>query len=142
MQVVLPHFKARKTGVLVNVPTMLSRIPEAIPRAAYSAAKAALNSLTESLRSSWRRTTRHPGLLVLPGVVATDFGNSAIGRWGRFAVTIPRAQSVEELATGSSPTGFFYRAGGRPYIPEQEALPRSRIGAISRTQAWPRLRSA
>ena len=80
MQVVLPHFKARGKGVLVNVSSMLSRIPGATPRAAYSAAKAALNSLTESLRFELAR--EYPGIrvvLVLPGVVATDFGNNALG---------------------------------------------------------------
>lgn len=97
-QVVLPHFKARKKGVLVNVSSMLSRIPEAIHRAAYSAAKAALNSLTESLRFELAKD--YPGIrvvLVLPGVVATDFGNSAIGG-GVDSRTIPGAQSVEEVA--------------------------------------------
>jgi NAD(P)-dependent dehydrogenase (short-subunit alcohol dehydrogenase family) len=98
MQVVLPHFKARKKGVLVNVSSMLSRIPEAIPRAAYSAAKAALNSLTESLRFELAKD--YPGIrvvLVLPGVVATDFGNTAIGG-GVDSRTIPGAQSVEDAA--------------------------------------------
>ncbi|HZW88861.1 MAG TPA: SDR family NAD(P)-dependent oxidoreductase, partial [Myxococcaceae bacterium] len=50
MQVVLPHFKDRGKGVLANVSSMLSRVPDVPVRAAYSAAKAALNSLTESLR--------------------------------------------------------------------------------------------
>lgn len=98
MQVVLPHFKARKQGVLVNVSSMLSRIPDAVSRAAYSAAKAALNSLTESLRFELAKD--YPGIrvvLVLPGVVATDFGNSAIGG-GVDSRTIPGAQSVEEAA--------------------------------------------
>src|SRR5678815_3793362 len=74
MQVVLPHFKARKRGVLVNVSSMLSRIPDKVPRAAYSAAKAALNSLTESVR--FELAQDYPGIrvvLVLPGVVATDW---------------------------------------------------------------------
>jgi NAD(P)-dependent dehydrogenase (short-subunit alcohol dehydrogenase family) len=98
MQVVLPHFKARKRGVLVNVSSMLSRIPNVTPRAAYSAAKAALNSLTESLRFDLAREyPRIRVVLVLPGVVATDFGNNALGG-GPDSRSIPGAQSVEEVA--------------------------------------------
>ena len=98
MQVVLPHFKARGKGVLVNVSSMLSRIPDATLRAAYSAAKAALNSLTESLRFELAKD--YPGIrvvLALPGVVATDFGNSALGG-GPDSRSIPGAQSVEAVA--------------------------------------------
>src|SRR5262249_8222986 len=98
MQVVLPHFKARGKGVLANVSSMLSRIPDVPFRAAYSAAKAALNSLTESLRSELAK--EHPGIrvvLVLPGVVATDFGSNALGG-GPDSRRIPGAQPVEEVA--------------------------------------------
>ncbi len=98
MQVVLPHFKARKQGVLVNVSSMLSRLPEFTLRAAYSAAKAALNSLTESARFELAR--EHPGIrvvLVIPGVVATDFGINALGG-GPDSRSLPGAQSVEEVA--------------------------------------------
>jgi short-subunit dehydrogenase len=98
MQVVLPHFKARGKGVLVNVSSMLSRIPAVPFRAAYSASKAALNSLTESLRFELARD--YPGIrvvLVLPGVVATDFGNNAIGG-GPDSRSIPGGQTVAEVA--------------------------------------------
>src|SRR5215468_5390387 len=98
MQVVLPHFKARGQGVLANVSSMLSRVPDVPFRAAYSAAKAALNSLTESLRFELAR--EFPGirvLLVVPGVVASDFGLNALGG-GPDSRGIPGAQSVEEVA--------------------------------------------
>ena len=98
MQVAVPHFQARGQGVLVNVSSMLSRTPRATMRAAYSASKAALNSLTESLRFELAAT--HPKIrvvLVLPGVVATEFGKNAIGG-GPDARTLPGAQSVEEVA--------------------------------------------
>jgi NAD(P)-dependent dehydrogenase (short-subunit alcohol dehydrogenase family) len=98
MQVVLPHFKARGKGVLVNVSSTLSRIPDAPLRAAYSAAKAALSSLTESLR--FELAKEYPGIrvvLALPGVVATDFGKNALGG-GPDSRSIPGAQSVEEVA--------------------------------------------
>jgi NAD(P)-dependent dehydrogenase (short-subunit alcohol dehydrogenase family) len=98
MQVVLPHFKSRGKGVLANVSSMLSRVPNVPLRAAYSAAKAAVNSLTESLRFELAR--EFPGIrvvLVLPGVVATDFGTNALGG-GPDSRKIPGAQSVEEVA--------------------------------------------
>ena len=98
MQVAVPHFQTRGQGVLVNVSSMLSRTPRATMRAAYSASKAALNSLTESLRFELAAT--HPKIrvvLVLPGVVATEFGKNAIGG-GPDSRTLPGAQSVEEVA--------------------------------------------
>src|SRR5215472_18438464 len=98
MQVAVPHFQTRGQGVLVNVSSMLSRVPEVPFRAAYSASKAALNSLTESLRYELAKT--HPNIrvmLVLPGVVATAFGNNAIGG-GVDSRTIPGAQRVEDVA--------------------------------------------
>jgi len=98
IQVAVPHFQARGQGVLVNVSSMLSRVPDVPLRAAYSASKAALNSLTESLR--FELATTHPGIrvvLVLPGVVGTEFGNNAIGG-GPDSRAIPGAQRVEDVA--------------------------------------------
>jgi len=98
MQVALPHFKARRQGVLVNVSSMLSRMPLATFRAAYSASKAALNALTEALRAELAKD--FPGIrvvLVLPGVVATEFGNNAVGG-GPDSRSLPGAQPVQEVA--------------------------------------------
>jgi NADP-dependent 3-hydroxy acid dehydrogenase YdfG len=98
MQAVLPHLKARGTGLIANVSSMLSRIPFATARSAYSASKAALDSLTETLRLDLAAS--HPGLrvvLVLPGVVATDFGLNAVGG-GPDSRALPGAQPVEEVA--------------------------------------------
>lgn len=98
MQAVLPHLTARGTGAIVNVSSMLSRVPVATIRSAYSAAKAAVNSLTETLRLEL--ATSHPGIrvqLVLPGVVATDFGLNALGG-GPDSRTFPGAQDVDEVA--------------------------------------------
>jgi NAD(P)-dependent dehydrogenase (short-subunit alcohol dehydrogenase family) len=98
MQAVLPHFKARGDGTLVNVSSMLSRTPFAPFRAAYSAAKAAMNSLTETLRLELARDFPRVRIaLVLPGVVATDFGLNALGG-GPDSRTLPGAQSAEEVA--------------------------------------------
>jgi NAD(P)-dependent dehydrogenase (short-subunit alcohol dehydrogenase family) len=98
MQAVLPHYKARGTGAIVNVSSMLGRVPFATIRSAYCASKAALNSLTETLRFELAQS--HPQIkvvLVLPGVVATDFGNNALGG-GPDSRTFPGAQPVDEVA--------------------------------------------
>ncbi len=98
IQAVLPHFKARNAGQIVNVSSGLSRAPLAPVRAAYGAVKSAVNMLSASLRVELRAT--HPGIhvtVLLPGVVATDFGVNSIN------ATIdnrklPGAQTVEDAA--------------------------------------------
>ncbi|MFT3916644.1 MAG: SDR family NAD(P)-dependent oxidoreductase [Anaeromyxobacteraceae bacterium] len=98
MQVAIPHMKARGTGVVANVSSMLSRVPVATLRSAYSAAKAALDSLTETARLELANDA--PGLrlvTVLPGVVATEFGVNALGG-GPDSRALPGAQPVEEVA--------------------------------------------
>jgi NAD(P)-dependent dehydrogenase (short-subunit alcohol dehydrogenase family) len=98
MQAVLPHFRERGRGHIINVSSMLGRVPFVPARAAYSAAKHALNALTASLRLELR--AQYPGIVVSsvhPGVVATDFGRKA--RYGGpDSRQIPGAQSAEEVA--------------------------------------------
>jgi len=98
MQAVLPHFKARGRGHVINVSSMLGRVPFAPFRSAYSAAKHALNALTANLRMDLREA--FPGIhvsLVSPGVVATEFGIHALAG-GPDSRTLPNAQPVEEVA--------------------------------------------
>lgn len=98
IQAVLPHFKARAGGQIVNVSSGLSRAPLASPRAIYGAVKSAVNMLSASLRVELAAT--HPGIrvtVVMPGVVATDFGRNALGG-GPDSRTFPGAQSVEDAA--------------------------------------------
>jgi NAD(P)-dependent dehydrogenase (short-subunit alcohol dehydrogenase family) len=98
MQAVLPHMKARGRGHIINVSTMLSRLPFAPIRSAYAASKAALNMLSAQLRGDLRAS--HPEIMVssfFPGVVATDFGlNAKYG--GPDNRTLPNAQPVDEVA--------------------------------------------
>jgi len=98
VQAVLPHMKQRKQGHIINISSVLSRIPFASIRAAYSAAKHALMSLTANLRVDLR--AEFPEIhvsAVLPGVVATDFGLAA--RYGGpDSRQLPFAQPVEEVA--------------------------------------------
>jgi len=80
MQAIAPHFMDRGSGHLINISSLLSRVPFVSFRSAYSAAKAALNALTANLRSDLAQS--HPGVhvsLVMPGVVTTDFQRNALG---------------------------------------------------------------
>lgn len=98
MQEVLPHFKERKTGHVINVSSMLGRIPSALIRSAYSGAKHFLNAITANIRTEVHQT--HPGIefsIVSPGVVRTDFGRNAI-HGGPDSRTLPDSQSAEEVA--------------------------------------------
>jgi NADP-dependent 3-hydroxy acid dehydrogenase YdfG len=79
VQAVLPHFKERGKGHIVNVSTMLARLPIAPIRSMYSASKAAVNSLSSTLRVELRGA--HPGIFVSvvhPGIVRTDLGLNAL----------------------------------------------------------------
>jgi NADP-dependent 3-hydroxy acid dehydrogenase YdfG len=80
MQSVIPHFKQRGRGHLINVSSFLSRVPLATYRSAYNAAKAALNALTANLRMDLRRDFPEIHVsLVMPGMVTTDFARNALG---------------------------------------------------------------
>ena len=79
MQAILPHFRARGSGQIINVSSFLSRVPMASIRSAYSASKAALNSLTANLRMDLAASD--PGIhvtLVMPGLVSTEFAQRAV----------------------------------------------------------------
>jgi NADP-dependent 3-hydroxy acid dehydrogenase YdfG len=98
MQEVLPHFQARGEGHVINVSSMLGRIPFAVIRAAYSGAKHFLDALTATFRTEVQAT--HPGIqfsLVSPGVVRTDFGLNAL-HGGPDSRQLGNSQSAEEVA--------------------------------------------
>lgn len=98
MQAVLPHFKERGRGHIVNVSSMLGRMPLVTFRSAYNGAKHFLNALTANVRDELAAS--HPGIavsLVSPGVVRTDFGLNAV-HGGPDSKTLPNSQSAEEAA--------------------------------------------
>jgi NADP-dependent 3-hydroxy acid dehydrogenase YdfG len=117
IQEVVPHFQARGTGHVINISSMLGRIPFATFRSVYCASKHALNAITACLRQDLRAT--HPGIhvsTVSPGVVATSFGVNAIGG-GPDSRTLPGAQPVDEVAqviarTILSPAADVYTRDG------------------------------
>jgi NADP-dependent 3-hydroxy acid dehydrogenase YdfG len=124
MQSIVPHFKERGRGHLINVSSFLSRVPLATYRSAYNAAKAALNALTANLRMDLRRD--YPEIhvsLVMPGMVTTEFARNALG--GTPAVTWasrpggPQIQSADDVAAAiesliASPSEELYTQPGQP----------------------------
>jgi short-subunit dehydrogenase len=98
VQAVLPHFKSRGTGHIINISSMLGRVPFAPVRSAYCGAKHFLNALTATLRMELKAT--HPGIqvsLVSPGVVATEFGVRA-RHGGEDSRSFGGAQTAEDVA--------------------------------------------
>jgi NADP-dependent 3-hydroxy acid dehydrogenase YdfG len=98
MQEVLPHFKERGVGHVINISSMLGRIPFATIRSAYCGAKHFLNALTAVFRAEVQET--HPEIqfsLVSPPVVRTDFGLNAL-HGGPDSRSLPNSQSAEEVA--------------------------------------------
>ena len=80
MQAIAPHFLARRRGHIVNVSSMLSRVPFATYRSAYNAAKHALNALTANARVDLHAKCADVHVtLVMPGLVSTDFAVNALG---------------------------------------------------------------
>lgn len=97
VQEILPHFKERGSGHIINISSMLGRMPVAPARSAYSGAKHFLNALTFNLRQELSEA--YPGIaisLVSPGVVATDFGANA-SHGGPDSRSLPNAQEVEPV---------------------------------------------
>jgi len=98
MQAVLPHLRQRGRGHIINVSSMLGRMPFAVVRSAYSAAKHAVNSLTANLRMELHAD--YPKIHITsvhPGVVATEFGVHAC-HGGIDSRQMPGAQTAQEVA--------------------------------------------
>jgi NADP-dependent 3-hydroxy acid dehydrogenase YdfG len=122
MQEILPHFKSRNGGHIINVSSMLGRVPFATIRSAYCGAKHFLNALTATFRDEIQQT--HPAIqvsLVSPGVVRTDFGLNAI-HGGPDSKQMPESQSAEEVAAviadviQSRAADVYTRAGAQARI--------------------------
>lgn len=103
MQAIVPHFKERGAGHLINVSSFLGRVPLVTFRSIYSATKAALNSLTANLRMDLKRD--FPGIhvsLVMPAMVLTEFPRNALGGTPQITAppeaTTPKPQTAEEVA--------------------------------------------
>jgi len=98
MQEILPHFQSRNDGQIINISSLLGRIPFAVFRSAYCGAKHFVDALTTMFRAEVQET--HPGIqvtLVSPGVVRTEFGKNAM-HGGPDSRQLPGSQSAEEVA--------------------------------------------
>jgi short-subunit dehydrogenase len=93
VQLVVPHMRERRDGVIVNVGSIGGKMT--LPwLTLYSASKYAVSSLTEGLRMELRRDNVH-AMLVCPGYVRTNFQKNVLGghppsdiqRSRRFAIT-------------------------------------------------------
>ena len=97
-QEILPHFQSRGAGHVINISSMLGRMPFAVIRSAYGGAKHFVNALTANFRAEVQEA--HPGIqfsLVSPGVVRTEFGLKA-RHGGPDSRQLPNSQGVEEVA--------------------------------------------
>ena len=81
MQTIIPYYKTQGKGQVINVSSLLGRMPMASVRAMYSASKASMNSLTANMRVDLQTEGFNEIQVSLfsPGVVATDFGLNAVG---------------------------------------------------------------
>jgi NADP-dependent 3-hydroxy acid dehydrogenase YdfG len=122
MQEVLPHFKAQGRGHVINVSSMLGRMPFALFRSAYNGAKHFLNALTANFRAEVQAT--HPDIqfsLVSPGVVFTEFGLRA-RHGGVDSRTLPQGQTPEAVAAvivgviNSREPDVYTRTGARQMV--------------------------
>ncbi len=100
MQIAAAHFMTKGHGQIINVSSFLGRVPMATHRSAYNAAKHALNALTANLRVDLR--AKFPDIhvtLVMPGMVATEFGRNALGSPPDTPIySGPQVQDVEDVA--------------------------------------------
>src|SRR5262249_21181386 len=124
MQEVLGHFKERGTGHVINISSMLGRVPYVAYRSAYSASKHYLNALTAMFRDEVHQT--HPGIqfsIVSPGVVYTDFGLHA-RHGGADSRQFPGGQTPEDVAAviarvvESRQPDVYTRAGAQQQVTE------------------------
>jgi short-subunit dehydrogenase len=102
MQAILPHFKERREGHIINVSSFLGRVPILTYRSCYSAMKSALNVLGANLRMDLK--AEYPRIhvsTVMPGIVDTPFHDVAgpglkVRAGGYLGQT--RVESADEVA--------------------------------------------
>ncbi len=98
MQAIAPHFLERRRGQIINMSSMLSRVPFATYRSAYNAAKHALNALTANARVDLHAACPDVHVtLVMPGLVTTEFQRNAIGGSPPLPAGTP-SQTAEQVA--------------------------------------------
>ncbi|XWS41736.1 hypothetical protein CRYUN_Cryun17cG0108400 [Craigia yunnanensis] len=80
VQQVVPHMASRRMGIIVNVGSVVGRVPT--PWAgSYCSSKAAVHAMTNTLRVELRPFGINV-VLVVPGAVRSNFGSSSLERLG------------------------------------------------------------
>ena len=124
VQEILPHFKERGSGHIINVSSVLGRVPMAPFRSAYNGAKHFLNAITWNLRQELSESM--PGVtvsLVSPPVVATEFGTNAL-HGGPDSRSLPFPQNVDEVGNviawviDTRKLDVYTRPGSKPRVTE------------------------
>jgi len=124
-QAVLPQFRARKAGVIVNVTSTVT--VRALPLlSVYTASKAAVNAFTESLALELQALNIRVSL-VLPGLApSTKFGANAGARMQEanpdaymplLQSVFARFQDVQEVTEGKDVAEAVWRAATDPSSP-------------------------
>jgi len=124
VQEILPHFRERGSGHIVNVSSILGRMPMAPFRSAYNGAKHFLNAMTWNIRQELSESA--PGVvvsLVSPPVVATEFGVNAL-HGGPDSRSLPFPQNVHEVGNviawviDTRKLDVYTRPGSKPRVTE------------------------
>jgi NAD(P)-dependent dehydrogenase (short-subunit alcohol dehydrogenase family) len=102
-QAVLPQFRARKSGLVINVTSSVTQRPLKL-LSVYTASKAAVNAFTESLALELAPFGVHVRLVIPGRCLETQFGDNARTRMG---MDIPDAYAglAAEVFAGFQETG-------------------------------------
>lgn len=93
---VLPHFRQRNAGLLINVASMVGRVPLPL-YSVYNSSKFAVEGFTEGLSYELEPFNVHVKLIE-PGSVKTDFFGRSSDRVNKTGVTAYEAYSAEQFA--------------------------------------------
>jgi len=118
LQLVVPHMRARRTGMIVNVGSIAGKVT--LPwMTLYSSTKFAVGALTEGLRMELCRSGVH-AMQVCPGYVTTNFQKNvlagaappAVVRARRFAITAEQcARAIRRGVERNARTVLAPRSG-------------------------------
>lgn len=93
---ILPHFRQRNAGLLINVASMVGRVPLPL-YSVYNSSKFAVEGFTEGLSYELEPFNVHVKLIE-PGSVKTDFFGRSSDRVNETGVTAYEAYSEEQFA--------------------------------------------
>jgi short-subunit dehydrogenase len=141
-QLVVPHLRARRSGMIVNVGSIAGKVP--LPwLTLYSASKFAVGALTEGLRMELRRDGVRT-MIVCPGYVGTAFQQHARGgpapdailSGRRFAITAPECAAAIRRGVERDARTVVTPRTGWVFILAMRLFPsfvESQMAAINRT---------